>query len=157
MSDKPVEAEVVRNGYKVPSVALNENLIADFVANEKLDGLKVQQRVAYQSVPTGKRVPRGTVVDVVLSSPYLMDVGLILGAHEDLRETSIGQLGETYFVDEKIRNEVRKAQSSTDLSAEATATLQAIAEENKLEFDAGDPARDFDAFYVAIKAADAYN
>lgn len=157
VSDKPIEAEVVRNGYKVPSVALNENLIADFVADDKLDGIKVQQRVAYQSVPAGKRVARGTVVDVVLSSPYLMDAGLIVGAHQGLRETSIGTVGETYFADQKVRDEVRKAQSADDLSAGARASLEAIAEEQGLELINEDPTRDFGAFYTVIKAADAYS
>lgn len=156
ISDKPVEAEVVRDGRKVPPVKIRDDLVADFVAPDRLDERVRQQRVVYQSVPTGKRVARGTVVDLVLSNPYLIGTDFVAGAHRDLSERSIGQVADTFFVNEEVRRSIQQADDVNQLAPDARAAIEAAAAESEITIDETDPERDLQALYVAIKAADAY-
>lgn len=156
ISDKPVEAEVLRDGLKVPSINIREDLVADFVADDRLDRRVVQQRVIYQSVRTGARVPRGTVVDLVLSSPFLIGTDFVAGSHADLAEQSIGQVGEIFFAQEGIREDVQRAERFEDLPAATQEQIQSAARENNIALEDGDPERSPQSLYLAIKAADAY-
>lgn len=156
ISDKPVEAEVLRDGRKVPSVKIREDLVADFVAPDRLDGRIVQTRVVYQAVPAGKRVARGTVVDLVLSNPYLIGTDFIAGSHRDLSERSIGQVADTFFVSDEIRRSIQLAEDVDELPPATRAAIETAAAENEITIDSTDPERDLQSLYVAIKAADVY-
>lgn len=156
ISDKPVEAEVLRDGRKVPPVQIREDLVADFVAPDRLDGRIVQTRVVYQAVPAGKRVARGTVVDLVLSNPYLIGTDFIAGSHSDLSHRSLGQVADTFFVSTEVRRSIQLADDVAELPTDARAAIEAAAVENDITLDETDPERDLQSLYVAIKAADAY-
>jgi hypothetical protein len=156
ISDKPVQAEVLRDGVKVPPVQIREDLVADFVADDRLDGRIIQQRVIYQSVQPEARVPRGTVVDLVLSSPFLIGTDFVAGSHADLAEQSIGQVGEIFLQDDALRREVQLAERYVDLTPGAQEAIQSAARNAQINLEDNDPQRDPQALYVAIKAADAY-
>ena len=156
ISDKPVEAEVVRDGRKVPQVKIREDLVADFVAPDRLDDRTLQTRVVYQTVPAGKRVARGTVVDLVMSNPYLIGTDFVTGSHRDLSERSIGQVADTFFENVEIRRGIQLSESVEELSPQVRAAIEATAAENDIAIDKSDTERDLQSLFVAMKAADAY-
>lgn len=157
ISDRPVEAEVLRDGAKVARVDIREDLVADFIAADRLDGRALQQRVIFQSVSAGARVPRGTEVDVVLSSPYLIGTDFVAGSHIDLSEVTIGLVAESYLANPEIRRAVQLADTPDDLAPSVVQALEGFAQDNNVRIDSADPERDFQAFYTAVKAADAFN
>lgn len=156
ISDKPVEAEVVRDGRKVPQVQIREDLIADFIAPDRLDGRILQTRVVHQTVPAGMRVARGTVVDLVMSSPYLIGTDFVAGSHRDLSERSIGQVADTFFVSEEIRRNIQLSENVEQLPPQTRAAIEAAASQSNITIDASDSGRDLQSLFVAIKAADAF-
>jgi hypothetical protein len=156
VSDKPVEAEVIRNGIKVPRVDIREDLVADFVAPDRLDDRLLQPRVVFQSVKTGERVPRGTQVDIVLSSPFLINADLIAGSHSALAQRSIGEVAELFLADENIQRAVRTAGSAEDLSPDVRGAIEEAAAANDIAIDGAQPNQDFQALFKTIQAAQTF-
>lgn len=156
ISDKPVEAEVIRNGSKVGRVDLREDLVLDYVAPERLDPRLEQPRIVFQSIRSGERVPRGTVVDIVLSGRYLINADFIAGSHASLAERSIGDVGDLFLVNPAVEDAVRKATSADDLNADIRGLIEQTAGQNDIPITDTAPDRDFKSLFTAIKAAQTF-
>jgi hypothetical protein len=156
ISDKPVEAEVIRNGAKVGRVDIREDLIADFIAPDRLDDRLEQPRVVFQSVPTGRRVARGTVVDVVLSGRYLVGADFVTGSHVGLAQRSIGEVGDLFFANEAVENAVRRAATAEELPPDVREQIEQTAARNDIPITTTTPDSDFGALFRTIKAAQTF-
>ncbi len=156
ISDKPVEAEVIRNGAKVGRVDLRQDLVLDYVAPERLDDRLTQPRVVFQSVKAGDRVARGTVVDIVLSSRYLIGTDFVAGSHATLAQRSIGEVGDLFLADTGVETAIRRAASPEDLSPDIRSAIEETASANDIPITPTAPDRDFNALFTAIKAAQTF-
>jgi hypothetical protein len=156
ISDKPVEAEVIRNGVKVGRVDIRQDLVADFIAPDRLDTRLAQPRVIFQSVPRDKRVARGTVVDVVLSSPHLIGANFVAGSHTGLAGRSLGDVGDLFLANAAVEDAVRKATTPDELNAEVRGSIEATAVQNNIAVSPTAPQQDFNALFAAIKAAQTF-
>lgn len=156
ISDKPVEANVIRNGVQVPRIDLREDLIADFVADERLDDRVTQPRVVFQSIKVGARVPRGTTVNVTLSSKFLLGVNLVSGAHMGLANNTIGEVGELFLQDEAVSKALQGAKTPADLRPEERGAIEEAAAKNGLEIIETQAGQDFEALFVTLQAAQAF-
>ena len=156
ISDKPVEAEVIRNGSKVARVNIREDLIGDFIAPERLDQRLVQQRVVFQSVAIGQRVARGTVVNIVLASSFIIGTDFVTGSHAGLAQQSIGQVGDMFFVNPLVETAMRRATVADDLPPEIRTAIEATAAQNDIQITPADQSQDFQALFTTIKAAQTF-
>jgi hypothetical protein len=156
ISDKPVEAEVIRNGVKVGRVDLREDLVLDYIAPDRLDDRLAQPRIVFQNVKAGDRVARGTVVDVVLSSRYLVGADFVAGSHASLAERSIGEVGDLFLADSAVENAIRGASSPDDLSPEIRGAIENTAGANDIPITSTASDRDFNALFTTIKAAQTF-
>lgn len=156
ISDKPVEAEVIRNGVKVGRVNIRQDLVADFIAPDRLDDRLAQPRVIFQSVPRDKRVARGTVVDVVLSSPYLIGTNFVAGAHVALAERSLGEVSDLFLANTAVEEAVRRAETPEALNADIRGLIENTAAQNNIPVSTTTPQQDFGALFAAIKAAQTF-
>lgn len=156
ISDRPVEAEVLRNGVKVSKVEIREDLVQNFIAPENLDVRLDQPRIVFQSVAAGQRVARGTVVDIVLASRYLVGADFVRGAHPGLVARSVGEVGDLFLAAPDVEDAVRRAAAPEDLSATARAAIEATAAANNVAIDGTAPGQDFRALFTTIKAAQTF-
>ena len=140
----------------MPRVDLNEALVGDFVAPDRLDERVVQPRVVYQSIKPGQRVTRGTSVDIVLASKFLVPTDFVAGAHEDLRERSIGDVGSVFLRDKQISDAIAKAEKPEDLSSDIRGKMIEAARESDVAVNEGQAGRDFQALFLTVRAAQAF-
>src|SRR5262245_9380667 len=77
LSTKPAETQVVREGFKVPTVDLVPDALRDYLAIIP----KGQPRVVTQSVAAGTTVTRGTTIDLVLVEPGTIPGKIFDGHH----------------------------------------------------------------------------
>lgn len=157
ISDKPIEAEVIRNGAKVARVNIRDDLIGEFVAPERLDPRPLQQRVVFQSIATGQRVARGTVVNIVLASRFLIGTDFVTGSHASLFDRSIGDVGDLFLVNPAVDSAVRRATSLEELAPDIRASIEQTAAQNNIAITPSDQARDFQALFTTIKAAQTFS
>lgn len=157
ISDKPIEANIIREGKKVPPVDLKDDLLGDFVAPDRLDDRLAQPRVVYQSIKPGERVVRGTTVDVVLSSVFLIKSDLVAGSHTGLAEHPVGDVALMFLADEAVGRAVQSAATADDLSQETRKAIEETAAENDITIDETDSGRDFKALFKSIQAAQAFS
>jgi hypothetical protein len=156
ISDKPVAAEVIRNGAKVATVSIRDDLIGEFVAPERLDARLVQQRVVFQSIATGQRVPRGTVVNIVLASSFILGTDFVTGSHIGLADRSIGDVGDLFLVNPAVESAVRRATTIEELSPDIRGVIETTAAQNDIAITPADQASDFQALFTTIKAAQTF-
>lgn len=156
ISDRPVEAEVIRNGARVARVNIRDDLIGEFVAPERLDARLVQQRVVFQSIATGQRVARGTVVNIVLASSFIIGTDFVTGSHASLADRSIGDVGDLFLVNPSVESAVRRAASIEELAPDIRIAIEQTAAQNDIPITAADQARDFQALFTTIKAAQTF-
>jgi len=157
ISDKPVESEVLRNGNKIPALMLDEDRVANIIAADLLDDITVQPRVVYQSISSGTRIPRGTSVDIVLASPFLVDVDVIPGAHIDMTADNMGNIAELYLADAEVRQAIGQARGYDDLPPAIRVQLEQTASDNNVGLVQGTPGQDNQALFNVLQAANTYS
>lgn len=157
VSKKPVQAEILRDGVKVPSVFLDYDKVKDFINPELLDDIRAQPRVVAQSIAPETDIPRGTAVDIVLSNPALMGTGLVAGAHVGLAENSILEVADIFLGDPLVRREFERAARYEDLPPAVREVVETSAREREIILVEGTPGQDSNALFTAIQAAGIYS
>jgi hypothetical protein len=84
LSREPTKAKIVRQGYQVPSVALDLAKVERFVGDLAQVPLGELPRVVSQSVPAGTKVAAGAVVDLVLAPRARIPFAVFDEVHADL-------------------------------------------------------------------------
>lgn len=158
LSEAPAAANIVRQGLTVPPVALDNEGLARFVQ----DGIvkpSSAPRVVSQSVKTGTKVPRGTVVDLFLAPRRSVPGSLIPAPHlgiatatASMEDIVDGPLGERL-----MRERVAKYASFEEMpQPERTAFHQGLVEQD-VQIDDTDPDFSSDAAFRTMKAALAFS
>ena len=92
---------ISRDGALVPIIRSIPDKIADIIRG----GEDVVVKVLSQSVRAGTNVPKGTTIDLMLSSPFNVPLDVFDGVHIGLASQSVGEV-HTRFVkeDPQVRN-----------------------------------------------------
>ena len=112
----PVQAKVVREGFKVPPVEFNPSKEAFFLDNLEIINLKDEPRVVSQSVRAGTMLPRGTTVDLVLTPPTQIPVDIFEQPHLALANKKVFELNEGILSDPSIREKLLQHDRPDDLA-----------------------------------------
>jgi hypothetical protein len=157
VAPQPAQAKVVREGFQVPAVALN-NQAADFFL-ENLEVLQPRQtpRVVSQSLKPGTRVTAGTVVDLVLAKSSDIPFGIFDGVHAGLKQRSVDTLLDGMLAQPAVRQAVLKYDKAEDLPAAERALLTTQFTQNAdIAIDENSPDTSFNAAFQAARMALAF-
>ncbi len=111
------QPKVVREGFKVPTVALDLAKSTFFLDNLTLANPKDEPRVLLQSVPAGTRVPPGTTVDLTLAPARSIKFEIFENPHKDLATRPITDLTEGILQDADIRQTLLKYDTPDEVPA----------------------------------------
>ncbi len=156
VAPQPATAKVVREGFQVPAVALN-NQAADFF----LDNLPVLQprqtpRVVSQSIKPGTRVTAGTVVDLILAPASDIPFTIFEGVHRDLLERNVGNLLDGLLAEPATRQSVLKYQKAEDMPVAEREVLTQQFRQQQIVIDEANPDTGFTAAFNSARAALAF-
>jgi hypothetical protein len=84
LTPEPAKAKVVREGYQVPAVALDEKKSSFFLDNLKQITPKQEPRVVSQSVAAGTKILPGTAIDLVLAPSSSIPFDIFDTPHKSL-------------------------------------------------------------------------
>lgn len=84
-----IEANITRNGGRVPSVALDPDVIRDIIGTIPT---RPRLKVLRQSVEAGRAVERGAAVDLVLTEVSGLPGRVVEGIHPELATLSMGEM-----------------------------------------------------------------
>jgi beta-lactam-binding protein with PASTA domain len=157
VAPQPAKANVLREGFQVPAVALN-NQAADFFL-ENLEVLQPRQtpRVVSQSIKPGVRVTAGTVVDLVLAKSSDIPFQIFDGVHTGLRAQPLDSLLNGMLAEPTVRQTVLKYNKAEDVSATDRALLtQQFQRSAQISIDDSSPDTSFNAAFEAARVALAF-
>jgi hypothetical protein len=92
LSPAPAKAKIVRQGFDVPAVTVDQKKIDQFLGSLILVPTTDLPRVVSQSVPSGTKVTKGTVVDLVLAPRTKIPFSIFDGAHLSLQAKTLDAL-----------------------------------------------------------------
>jgi hypothetical protein len=156
ISEKPKQANIVRAGKQVPYLALDKSRLADFINVGDLVTPSAAARVVSQSVETGTKVPRGTVVDLVLAARSVVPVELIPGAHRGFAERTMDDLVVSFLSDRAIGDAVLNYEQPEDVPEAERQAMEAQLATRDIPIDPADSAQDFGAAFRALRGAAAF-
>lgn len=150
---KGIEVNITRNGGVVPSVVLNNNVIADIIGSITV---RPRLKVLRQSVEAGRAIERGATVDLVLSEVSNLPGRIIDGIHPGLAELNMGELF-TRFVDPNpdVTRILRTKTDPTALTTTERQTVAAALTDGGVTVDAAD-ANEFGAAFAGLQAANLF-
>lgn len=145
-----IEANITREGAKIPSIALDASVIADVIGSI---GIQPRLKVVRQSVDAGRAVERGATIDLVLARTDGLPGRIVDGIHPGLADLQLGQV----FTDFVSPNPavLSLLRAKTDATALTTAEKELVTGalgQNGVQVDPND-ASDFAAAYSGLQAA----
>ncbi|MBL8481814.1 MAG: PASTA domain-containing protein [Rhodocyclaceae bacterium] len=114
LSPEPAKAKVVREGYQVPAVALDEKKSGFFLDNLKQVPPRAQPRVVSQSIAAGTKVLPGTAVDLVLAPASTIPFDIFEGVHKSLVDRNLTAL-DPVLDDATVRQTLLKYNAAADV------------------------------------------
>ncbi len=117
VAPQPATAKVVREGFQVPAVALNNQAAEFFLGNLDLVLPRQTPRVVSQSIKPGTRVTAGTVVDLILAPVDDIPFVIFEGIHRDLQQRNVSALLDGMLAQPVTRQTVLKYQKAEDVPA----------------------------------------
>lgn len=108
LNNSPAVANIVRDGYKVPSVIPDNDRLSQYLSGLKPITPTKTPRVLGQSIAPGTRVSEGTEVDLVLAPREDISIGIFDDIHIGVIESNIGDLLEKVKDQTQIQDLVLK-------------------------------------------------
>jgi hypothetical protein len=156
VSERSVSADVVRDGYRVPTAKV-DRARADFLISDLVEiGKRDEPRVISQSVPAGTAVSAGTVVNLVLTSRSNVPLDIFDGVHRELSQRNIDELLEGTLADATIRQNFLRYEQAAEVPAEVRAQLTTALMQNEITIDDSQPDRSFESAFNTARAALAF-
>jgi hypothetical protein len=156
VADKPTVAKVVREGFQVPPVTLDNQAATFFLDNLQVVPPRLTPRVVSQSVRPGTKVVAGTVIDLVLASADIIPFDIFDGVHEDLKGRNLSNLLDGILADAPTRQTLLKYEKAADVpQAEKTALLAKFTEAD-IGFNEEVPTLSFESAFNSSRAALAF-
>jgi len=157
VAPKPASAKVVREGFQVPVVALNNQAASFFLDNLPIVQPRQTPRVVSQSIAAGTRATAGTVVDLVLAPVSDIPFGIFDGVHRDLKRRNVASLLDGMLAQPDVRQLVLKYDDPANVpQAERTTLMQQFRESAEIEIDDNNVETGFAAAFQAARVALAF-
>jgi hypothetical protein len=155
IGNAPAVAKILRDGNEVVAPQINTALASEFI--DKLGPINRINlpRVLSQSVPPGTFAARGTSVDLVLVPPPQIKVGLLQGAHVDLKEKFIPDLL-PLVQDAAVAPVLQSTDDPTKLTADQKTLLTAKLKDVGAGIDENVPGKGFAAAFATLKGVQAF-
>jgi hypothetical protein len=144
------EANITRDGGRIPSVALNTSVISDLIGSISI---QPKLKVIRQSVEFGRAVERGATIDLVLAPAGGLPGRIIDGIHPGLADLQLGQMF-TEFVNPNpaVSRILRAKTDPTTLTAAERETVAGALTQGGVSVDPADAA-DFASAFAGLQAA----
>lgn len=156
VDDKPAVAKVVRDGFQVPAVQINQQATEFFLGG--LVALQPRQtpRVVSQSIKAGTKVNAGTVVDLILAPPTAIPFTIFDNVHRDLRNRNVAALTDGILQDAATRQTLLKYEKAADVPAAEKTALTAQFRGANIGVDEAAPETSFEAAFNSARGALAF-
>jgi hypothetical protein len=156
LSPEPAKAKVVREGYQVPAVALDDKKASFFLDNLQQITPKLEPRVVSQTVPPGTKVLPGTAVDLVLAVPSDIPFNIFDNLHSSLKEKNINFVTEGILNDPNIRQTLLKYDTPDSVAPADKAALTAAFNANSIPVNDASADTSFGAAFNSVRGALAF-
>jgi len=158
VSEKPAQANVVREGKLVPAVTTNATALQNWLNLGVIRPVEDLRRVVSQTIPAGTRVARGVAVDLLLAEARLIPLDVLDRPHRGLvdRGFTVQSIADDFLGDAEIRNAILDASTPEALSPASQQRIRNAFTQRDLTVDDGDPARDFNSAFRTLKSAAAF-
>src|SRR5262249_24295047 len=123
LSEKPAKAKIVRQGFDVPQVALDVKKVDQFIGDLTQIPTKDLPRVGSQAIPSGTKVAKGTVVDLVLAPRSKTPFNIFQNFHADLAGKNLDSI-DGLFTDVNARKTLLNYEFSGDIPTAEKNQLQ---------------------------------
>jgi hypothetical protein len=129
------EANITREGSKVPSLALDPSVVEALIEIAP----RPRYKVLRQSVEAGRAVERGTVVNLVLAEPDDLPIGIVGGVLADLGDRKIGEVyGTLVGTQPEVKRILGRRAGPSELTASEKETLLAALGQGGFQVDPDD-------------------
>ena len=156
LSPQPAQAKVVREGFQVPTVALNPAKAGFFIDNLALIDVKQEPRVVSQSVPAGSKVLPGQAVDLVLALTRDIPIDIFELPHRDLKNQRLNVLTDGILQDNAVRQTLLKYTLPGDVPTNEKTALVAQFAQQGITVDEGNADTGFAAAFNTVRGALAF-
>lgn len=155
LSEKTKKPKVVREGFEVPTVVL-EQKTAEFTINNLVAvPPKAMPRVVSQSIAAGTRVTPGTVVDFVVVPKTDIPFNIFSGVHEMLAARTLDQVDDI-VENTTIREVLLKRESAAAVTPDEKKTLITALQAKGIVVDDTQPGRTFEKAFNSVRSAAAF-
>ena len=155
LSEKTKKAKVVREGFEVPTVAIEQKQ-AEFTINNLVTVQpKAMPRVVSQSIAAGTRVTPGTVIDFVVVPKSDIPFNIFTAVHESLTPKTLD------FVDDLVENTtirevLLKRESAAAVTPDEKKTLVTALQAKGIVVDDNQPGKTFEKAFNSVRSAAAF-
>ena len=155
LSGQPAKAQIVRQGYEVPAVAVNPQRVDQIIGTLTQVPQINLPRVLGQSIPAGTKVPVGTVVDLVLAARNRIPFSIFANAHTDLANRTLDVL-DPVLADQAAKQTLLTYASADQVPAADQTHLATLFQAANVGIDANDPNKTFAKAFESARGALAY-
>jgi hypothetical protein len=114
------QAAITRNGVQVPIVQLDPAALSAALGGT----VALPARVVSQSVPPGVSIAKGASVDITLTEPAKLPVGVLKDAYQPLKDQTLQDIYTTYVQNNAaVQSVLSRNQDAASLSAADQGTL----------------------------------
>lgn len=156
VSETLAKAKVVREGFQVPAVTLNQQAQAFFLDNLEIVTPRLTPRVVSQSIKEGTKVAAGTVVDLILAPPSDIPFRIFDNVHADLVNRNVATLVDGILQDKTTRETLLKYDRAGDVPAAERTALEQQFRSADVGIDDATPSRSFEAAFNSARGALAF-
>lgn len=155
LSQKTATAKIVREGFDVPAVALDQRKVDQLVGGLVVAEPSAVPRVVSQSIAPGTLVARGAAVNLVLAPRTKIPLEIFTDIHLDLKAKTVEDI-QPLLANAAVRKSLLSNASSSTLSESEATTLKAAFNESGIGVDDTDPGKTFEKAFQSARGALAF-
>jgi len=155
ISDKPTKAKVVREGFEVPHVTLDEKKTSFVLENLPTVIPKFSPRVVSQSIPSGTKVTPGTVVDLILAPKDVIPFDIFDNVHADLKTKALSHVDDV-IENVAVREVLLRHDSASEVTVDEKQLLITEFQKKGVTVNEADSARTFAKAFDSVRGAAAF-
>jgi hypothetical protein len=155
LSAQPAKAQIVRQGFDVPVVAVDQKKVDQFLGDLSQLPVLLLPRVVSQSIVSGTKVTKGTVVDLVLAPRNKIPFNIFDGVHISLQNKTLDAL-DPLFADAAAKKTLLTYTSAADIPAADKTHLTQAMQEAGIAIDDAGAGTSLDAAINSARGALAY-
>jgi hypothetical protein len=156
LNPAPTPARIVREGYQVPSVALNLTKSAFFLDDLRQIPVRDEPRVVSQSVPAGSKVMPGTTVDLVMAPTAEIPFDIFELPHRNLIGVHLNTIMDGILQNAAVRQTLLKYDNPADVPPAEKAVLLSNFAVAKVQVDDAHADTSFAAAFNSMRGALAF-